>query len=108
MSLRQEFVMLALAESANVRELCRRFGISPKTGYKWLARFRSSGCDRASLVDHSRRPLSSPRLSPAHVQDAVVQLRQQHPTWGRTQALARAAGCPPTVRCAQRRHAHPA
>jgi transposase len=38
MSLRQEFCVLARAEGANTSELCRRLGISRKTGYKWLAR----------------------------------------------------------------------
>ncbi|MBI4380996.1 MAG: helix-turn-helix domain-containing protein, partial [candidate division NC10 bacterium] len=41
--LRQEFVMLATAEGASVRALCRRYTISPKTGYKWLARYRQQG-----------------------------------------------------------------
>lgn len=81
-SLRQEFVMLALDQSANVRELCRRFGISPKTGYKWLNRFKHSGGDPSSLHDHSRRPLSSPSLSALAIQEAVVRLRQQYPSWG--------------------------
>ena len=37
---RREFVRLALDEASNVRQLCRRFGISPMTGYKWLERYR--------------------------------------------------------------------
>jgi transposase-like protein len=40
MDQRREFVKLALQEGANRRELCRRFGISPDVGYKWLARWR--------------------------------------------------------------------
>ena len=40
MSLRQEFVTLALHEETNVRELRRMFKISPKTAYKWLGRYR--------------------------------------------------------------------
>ncbi len=40
MSQRREFVELAQAEGTNKRGLCRRFGISPTTGYKWLGRFR--------------------------------------------------------------------
>ena len=43
MSLREEFVQLAQVNGANLRLLCRRFAISPKTGYKWLARFAESG-----------------------------------------------------------------
>lgn len=41
MSTQREFVQLALQEGANRRELCRRFGISPKTGYALLKRFAS-------------------------------------------------------------------
>ncbi len=43
MSQRREFVTLAQSEGTNIRELCRRFGISPNTGYKWLGRFRGGG-----------------------------------------------------------------
>ena len=43
MELRGEFVSLASQEDANVSELCRRFGISRKTGYKWLARGAGEG-----------------------------------------------------------------
>lgn len=39
MSLRSEFVLFALQDGANIRSLCRHFGISPATGYKWLARW---------------------------------------------------------------------
>ncbi|MFN9470499.1 helix-turn-helix domain-containing protein, partial [Acidovorax sp.] len=58
MSLREEFITLACQEGANRRELCRRFGISPQTGYKWLARFAQLGS--LGLADVSRRPLHSP------------------------------------------------
>lgn len=80
-SLRQEFVQLAMQEGANVRELCRRFAISPKTGYKWLARWQASAAPQA-LQDRSRRPLHSPARSAQSVEQAVVHIRQQHPTWG--------------------------
>ncbi|TGC21174.1 IS481 family transposase, partial [Pseudomonas citronellolis] len=40
MSSRYEFVLLAEQPDANVRELCRRFEISPKTAYKWLRRYQ--------------------------------------------------------------------
>jgi transposase-like protein len=39
MLLRSEFIHLAELQDANISELCRRFGISRKTGYKWLKRF---------------------------------------------------------------------
>ncbi|MEO6076360.1 MAG: helix-turn-helix domain-containing protein, partial [Dokdonella sp.] len=80
MSLRQEFVRLASHEQANRRELCQRFGISPQTGYKWLARLLSNPGDR--LEDRSRRPLSSPRSSDPDVEVMVTALRAEHSAWG--------------------------
>ena len=43
MSRRKELVTLALSEESNMSELCRRAGISRKTGYKWLRRYRQQG-----------------------------------------------------------------
>ncbi len=80
MSLRKEFVMLALQDGANRRELCLRFGISPKTGYKWLNRYMSEG--PAALADRSRRPKRSPNATEPALERAVVELRQAHPAWG--------------------------
>src|SRR5271170_3026768 len=78
MSLREEFVMFALQEQANVSALCRRFGVSRKIGYKWLGRARR-GCP---LADRSRRPIHSPTRTDASVEKRVVQLRHEHPAWG--------------------------
>ena len=80
MSQRKEFVKLAQAEGANVRELCRRFGISPTTGYKWRSRFHSGG--EAGLADLPRRPYCSPRRTRAEVEELVLKVRDGHPAWG--------------------------
>jgi transposase InsO family protein len=82
MDIRREFVELASQEGANIRALCRRYEISPKTAYKWLGRFAQQDGQTAALADRSRRPLSSPRRSAPSLEEAVVQLRQQHPGWG--------------------------
>ena len=79
-SQRLEFVILASHEGANVRELCRRFGISAPTGYKWLLRHRGGG--EAALHNVSRRPRSSPKRSDAAIEAAVLKVRDQHPAWG--------------------------
>lgn len=76
--LREEFCALALCGGLGVRELCRRFGISPTTGYKWLARARSG----EPLEDRPRRPLSSPLRTPEAVEARVESLRLEHPAWG--------------------------
>ena len=80
MAERREFVRLALLEGANRRGLCRRFGISPRVGYKWLARFAAEG--EAGLADRSRRPGRSPARSAEPVEAAVLAVREAHPCWG--------------------------
>ena len=80
MDTKREFVELALNEGANRRELCRRFGISPKTGYALLKRYASEGA--AALQERSRRPASSPAQTPPAMEQAVLALRRQHPAWG--------------------------
>jgi transposase InsO family protein len=82
---RREFVRLASAEGANVRQLCRRFGISPTTGYKWLARAASGG----ELRELPRRPHRSPERVSASVEAAVLAVRRAHPAWGGRKIRAR-------------------
>ncbi len=80
MNQKEEFVRLALAPGANVSALCRRFGIGRTCGHKLIARFRAQG--ESGLVEHSRRPVSSPRRSPPALEAAVLSLRQECPAWG--------------------------
>lgn len=87
MSLRLEFVTLATAEGANVRELCRRYGISPKTAYKWIARHRDGGTP--ALADRPRRPARSPGRCPESIEARVLGLREAHPAWGGRKLRAR-------------------
>jgi transposase InsO family protein len=85
MSIRREFVLLAEQPQSNVRELCRRYGISPKTAYKWLLRYREQG--DPGLEDRSRRPLHSPGRSSADLEQEVVRLHHQFPFWGARKLL---------------------
>ena len=80
MSQRLEFVSLAQREENNMRELCRRFGVSPSTGYKWLRRFSDGGA--AAMVDQPRRPHHSPQRTPLEVEQVVLAVRDAHPAWG--------------------------
>ena len=80
MSERLDLVTLAAQPGANMAELCRRFGVSRKTGYKWLKRFAEVGSD--GLVDRSRRPKVSPRRTVEAVEAAAVELRRANPVWG--------------------------
>jgi len=80
MEQRVAFVQAARAEGANVRGLCRAYGISWTTGYKWLGRAAASG--EAGLHARSRRPRRSPGQTPGMVEQAVVEVRHAHPCWG--------------------------
>lgn len=107
MSERHEFVTMARQEEASIAALCRRFGISRKTAYKWLA--RAAGGDRL-LADHSRRPHTSPGRTSADMEARIVALRRQHPAWGGRKLhhwlLAHGGPAPPpsTITSILRRH----
>ena len=75
MSARSEFVSLATGPGANVRELCRRFEISPTTGYKWINRAQEGFGDR------SRRPHHSPNRTSDRIEQLLLELRDAHPHW---------------------------
>ena len=77
---RMEFVRFASREGANLSVLCERFGVSRKTGYKWLRRWREEGA--SGLEDRSRRPSASPGKTNAAMERAVVEVRGEHPAWG--------------------------
>jgi transposase InsO family protein len=108
MSLRYELVMLSRQPGANMAELCRRFKISRKTGYKWCRRFAAGGC--AALKDRSRCPQHSPSGTAAAMQATVVKLRRQR-HWGgrkiqeRLQALGhKQVPAPSTISGILKRH----
>ena len=96
MQARREFVQLAMVEGANRRELCRRFGIHPDTGYKWLARAAAG----EELEDRSRRPLTSPSRTAAAVEQQILSVRDAHPAWGARKIVhcLRRDGLPSPVR----------
>lgn len=71
---RVQFVVTVRRGTTTVTETCRAFGISRKTGYKWLAREAEAG-SVAVLADRSRRPHQSPRRTGAAVTRRVGELR---------------------------------
>jgi len=87
MEQREEFVRLASLEGANRRELCRRFGISPDTGYRWLRRWEEEG----SVAEHSRRPRHSPNQTAPALERRIKALRDMHPAWGARKLVANLA-----------------
>jgi putative transposase len=61
-------------------ELCARYGISRKTGYKWLDRFEELG--RSGLGDRSRAPHRCPHRIPEATAELLCEARRKHPDWG--------------------------
>ena len=80
MSLRQAFVQAAQAEGVNFSALCRAYGISRETGYKWWRRYAAEGA--SGLVERSKRPHTSPERTPVELEQRIVAARQAHPVWG--------------------------
>src|SRR5712691_8853857 len=77
---RMRFVMAAEVGEETFAAICRRFGVSRKTGYKWLDRYRAE--DVEGLRDRSRAPHHHPQEVPAAKAERCVEVRKAHPTWG--------------------------
>lgn len=85
MEQRKEFLEAAMRGEYSFTELCRRFGISRKNGYKWLTRYRIELAIQGSAMsfdDRSRRPHRSPTAISAEIETAIVEVRRQRPHWG--------------------------
>ena len=80
MLLRKEFVMLVANNIVPVRTLCARYGISPKTAYKWLDRYRKEG--EEGLKDRSRRPHHSISKTTPCAEEEICSVRDAHSAWG--------------------------
>lgn len=86
MSQRRDFVEDAERGLFGMRELCARYGISRRVGYKWLARYQAGGL--AGLSDQSRRPHHSPTRLDQELAALLLATRVRHPTWGARKLLA--------------------
>src|SRR5438105_273813 len=83
---RERFIHDHRLELYAMAELCARYGISRKTGYKWLARFEEGG--RLGLRDRSRAPRHCPHRIARDVATTICAARRQHPSWGPAKLLA--------------------
>ena len=83
---RMRFVLACLDEEDSMAALCRRFGVSRRTGYKWLARY--GDCGTPGLADRGRASHTHPNRVAAEVESRVLAMRAAHPTWGARKLLA--------------------
>jgi transposase InsO family protein len=76
-------------------ELCERYEISRKTGYKWLERYRS--CGAGGLMERSRTPHSHGRATASHLVEAIVGMRRERQTWGPRKIIAKLSAGEPSA-----------
>jgi putative transposase len=77
---RLHLVQAYLADGSIMTHLCKQYGISTKTGYKWVHRFLEGG--EEALKDLSRTPHNSRYLYSKHQIDQAIDLKLRHLTWG--------------------------
>ena|ERR1700724_1126711 len=77
---RMRFVMAVEKREETLAAVCRRFGVSRKTGYKWLERYRDGGVE--DLKDRSRTPFHHPQAMTDEMAERCVAVRRAHPSWG--------------------------
>lgn len=86
MDQRMQFVTEYASDLFTMTELAAQYGISRRTGYKWVERYDAEGVP--GLADRSRRPHHSPQATDPALIKALVELRQRHPSWGAPKLLA--------------------
>lgn len=77
---RMRFVIAAEKHEEPFAAVCRRFGVSRRIGYKWLARYQEAGVE--GLLDRSRAPLHHPQAIADELFERCLAVRRAHPSWG--------------------------
>jgi transposase InsO family protein len=95
MDQRLQFVRDALSERFDMTELCARYGVSRRIGYKWLARFEAEG--KPGLADRTRRPHTCPTQIRPALAELVCEFRRVHPDWGARKLLKVLRGRHPEI-----------
>ncbi len=86
MDQKTQFIADYLRQRQSITELCTNFGISRKTGYKWIDRYLHDGPQ--GLENRSTKPYTAPNRTAQHIVDALIELRSHHPSWGAGKLLA--------------------
>ena len=95
MDQRLQFLSSYQKEEMSVADLCREYGISRPTGYRWINRYNETGPE--GLVDLSRRPHSCSHATLEPIENVIFALRAKHPSWGARKLKARLEMLQPDV-----------
>ena len=85
MNEKTQFVADYLRQTINMTELCDHYGISRKTGYKWIDRYLIHGPQ--GLEEGDRAPHTCPHKTPDALEQLIVEARRLHPNWGARKLL---------------------
>jgi transposase InsO family protein len=80
MQIREQFIEHAQSGQFQIAALCNAYGISEKTGHKWLSRYNAEG--KEGLADRSRAPHESPNRVSLALTKEILAIREKHPSWG--------------------------
>lgn len=92
---RIRFIAAHGSHSHSMVELCELFGISRKTGYKWLARYAAEGA--AGLAERSHAPHRPANVTPEAIVEQIVGQREARPSWGPRKIIGRLSLLHPDV-----------
>ncbi|MGA8629109.1 MAG: IS481 family transposase [Terracidiphilus sp.] len=95
MDQRLQFLSNYQKEEMSVSDLCREFGVSRPTGYRWINRYKEVGPE--GLLDLSSRPHSCSHATPERIENAILALRSKYPSWGARKLKARLEQLDPSV-----------
>ena len=70
--------VITVQKEGNMSAVCREFGISRRTGYKWLKRYEAG----ENMSDRSRAPTSNSRRISSDIEEKILKLRTENPGWG--------------------------
>lgn len=87
MDQRTQFIADFLRGSLSITDLCALYGVSRKTGYKWIDRYLRQG--PAGLEERTRRPELSPNATAPEIVEALLEVRRRHPSWGGKKLLTK-------------------
>ena len=85
MDQRTQFIADYLRDVFGITDLCHHYGVSRKTAYKWIDRYLRHG--PAGIEERSRKPHNSPNETVPEIVNAIIQVRQRHPSWGAKKLL---------------------
>jgi len=92
---RLQFLSSYQKEEVSVSDLCREFGVSRPTRYRWINRYKEVG--PGGLLDLSSRPHSCSHATPEGIENAILALRSKYPSWGARKLKARLEQLDPSV-----------